>query len=330
MTDWYTACDKAAAILTHTVPETYRSRTFSGILGDIKALPPEKALSLISRKKGLGTQYAYLYLTRGIDRGRGYQACAAEALSSVLRDTHADILMGNILDVGCAVGVTAGVLGIDRVTGFDLFPDLLRAAQLVDSFTGAHHMYSVADMTRFWPFTCVFDTVVCGLVCHHLKEQSDIVTFFSQANRVLKKDGWIIITLPSGAVSTAAQLISLVKALEHFGFLTERNLSGMVLSTDSSHSLFWMFVLIAQKVSEKIGQVFVSTLFGFPLYRTPVKREDKGVQAKLTLTRERQVKHKTFTMIDIDELKKKYKDYTLIYDNVADISTNMRMKRTKK
>ena len=177
MKTWYEACNKAAALIYETVPDHYRSRTFSGIIGDIKALPPKKAQSLFNRKKGLGKQYAWLYLTKGIDGGKGYQACASEALASVIGTESDDIIRETVLDVGCAVGVTAGILPLEKVTGFDLFPDMLKAACLVDSFTGRDNHYITADMTRTWPLGCVFDTVVCGLVCHHLKEQRDVVTF---------------------------------------------------------------------------------------------------------------------------------------------------------
>ena len=315
--NWYHACSKAAARLEKKIPEHYRSRTFSGILGDIKALPPKKALSLITRKKGLGTQYAYLYLTRGIDSGRGYQACAVEALSSVLRERKESIISGCILDVGCAVGVTAGVMGIDSVTGFDLFPDLLHAAKLVDSFTGASHNYITANMTGIWPFKRCFDTVVCGLVCHHLKEQAVIVNFFSEANRVLNNGGSLVITLPSGTVSTASRLTTIIDAIEKFGFRIDRNLSGMALSTDSSHSLFWMFVIIARKVSEDTARVFIHPGFGFHDYRTPVTREEKGAQAKETAAKQRRVKHEAFTLISIDELMENCPEKVLIFENIS-------------
>ena len=107
--NWYEACGIIAGQLGSAVPESYRSRTFPGIIGDIKALPSRKALSLIGRKKGLGVQYARLYLSEGIDGGRGYQACASEALEAVLGDRRHRIIRGDILDAGCAVGVTAGV-----------------------------------------------------------------------------------------------------------------------------------------------------------------------------------------------------------------------------
>ncbi len=182
MNEWYSACKKAASVLFKSIPETYRTRTFPGIIGDIKALPAKKALSLISRKNGLGKQYAYLYLTRGIDGGKGYQACAVEALSTVLGERKKDIIKGHILDVGCAVGVTAGIMSLENTTGFDLFRDLLQTAKSIDSITNRKNNYVVADMTEVWPFESVFNTVVCGLVCHHLKTQSDITRFFSNAN----------------------------------------------------------------------------------------------------------------------------------------------------
>ncbi|MBA7567527.1 hypothetical protein ES708_09242 [subsurface metagenome] len=313
MNDWYSACAEAAQQIRDSIPDYYRSRSFPGILGDIKALPPKKALSLFTRKKGLGKQYAYLYLTSGIDNGMGYQACAAEAL----KYTHGTgIIHGNLLDVGCAVGVTAGVFGIEKATGFDLFPDLLKAAKLTDAITGAHHHYTVADMTQPWPFQCRFDTVFCGLVCHHLKNQSDIRTFFNNANRVMDSGGTLVITLPSGAIATVSQLTQLSDALECFGFRIESRLTGMVVSTDSPVSLFWMFVIIARKISDKTGYDFVHPGFGFQDFRTPVTREEKGAKARVTATKKRQVKHAQFSMITIQDMKEKCSEAPLVYDTI--------------
>ena len=317
--DWYGACAEAAAIIEKQVPEVYRSRTFSGIIGDIKALSPKKAQSLIARKKGLGSQYAGLYLTCGIDQGRGYQACASEALGFVLGERKDDLLSGRVLDVGCAVGVTAGVLSLPRVTGFDLFPDLLRAAMLIDSLTGKKHDYAVADMTRDWPFACMFDAVVCGLVCHHLKDQSGILSFFSSANRVLLPGGSLVITLPAGSISYIRQLENLMNALEKFGFVPEEDLSGMALSTDNSHSLFWMFTLVFRKTGLSNGSIFIHPGFGFPEYRTPVSREEKGMQARSSVSRNRQIRHQSFRFLSLEALVKACEEKALVFETVEEI-----------
>ncbi len=91
----------------------------------------------------------------------------------------------------------------------------------------------------------------------------------------------------------------------------------MALSTDSSHSLFWMFVIIARKVSEDTAQVFLHPGFGFHDYRTPVTREEKGAQAKETAAKQRRVKHEAFTLIDIDELMEKHAEKTFVFENIV-------------
>jgi len=316
---WYAACTDAASLIRDRIPEHYRSRTFSGIIGDIKALPPRKALSLISRRKGLGAQYAWLYLTRGIDGGFGYQACAMEALEAVLGDAFHDTVAGGILDVGCAVGVTAGVLGCENVTGFDLFVDLLLAAELVDERTGRSNRYIAADMTRPWPFRCRFDTVVCGLVCHHLKDQPHVVRFFSEANRVLNDGGRLVLTLPAGSIARSVQLDRIIAALWEFGFETKRELSGLALSTDSGHSVFWEFVIIAEKREARDPDVFISADFGFHTLRTPVTREEKGAHARERITSERRVRHDSFALIPVDVLLTRYAETVFVFDNIAGI-----------
>jgi len=314
--DWYGACTEAAAVIETKIPEVYRSRTFSGIIGDIKALSPKKAQSLIARKKGLGHQYAWLYLTRGIDHGQGYQACASEALGFVLGGKKDEIFGGRILDVGCAVGVTAGILSLPRVTGFDLFPDLLRAAKLIDSITGARHDYVTADMTANWPFACMFETVVCGLVCHHLKRKPDILTFFSNANRVLRTGGFLVITLPSGSITFVSQLENLIRELETFGFYPENELSGVVLSTDHPHSLFWMFTLVFKKIGTVDESAVMPPEIDFAEFRTPVSREEKGIQARSSASKNRQVRHQLFRFLNLPAFKRNCGEKTLIFETM--------------
>ena len=79
-----------------------------------------------------------------------------------------------------------------------------------------------------------------------------------------------------------------------------------------------MFLFVAHKVSDETGNVFVNPHFGFHEYRTPVTREEKGMRAKQRVTRKRQVKHKTFTLIDTEKLKEHSKKI-LVYENVSGI-----------
>lgn len=314
---WYDACAVVAERIAHEVPECYQSRTFTGIIGDIKALPPNKARSLFARKKGLGKQYAALYLSQGIDGGRGYQACASDAMGRILEDHRAELFGGPVLDVGCAVGVSAGVLGLDGVVGFDLFSELLDAARLVDSLQGKSNRYAVADMTHPWPFRRMFRAVICGLVCHHLKTQADILTFFSSAARVLEPGGSLVVTLPSGSVASAPFLRNLSRAIESFGFEADERNCGMVISGDDSHSLFWMFLLVFNRTGEGSPGMFVHPGFGFPEYRTPVTREEKGIQAKASGARVRAVRHTEFRLIGMNELSARFGDSPLTFSTLS-------------
>lgn len=316
---WYEACERAAGFIDGLVPAPYRSRTFSGIIGDIKVLPPRKALSLISRKKGLGLRYAQLYLATGIDHGYGYQACASEAVKAVLGGSLPEVVRGRVMDTGCAVGVSAGVLGLDGVIGFDLFPDLLRLARLVDALTGAGHQYVAADMTVPWPFAdASFDTVICGLACHHLKEQGEVQTFFSEANRVLRPDGALLVTLPAGSVAKAGQFNSLIEALGSYGFPADLRHTGLVISTDSPHSLFWMFLITAVKDRARRDGAFVHPAFGFPEFRTPVTREQKGDRARATVSASRRIRHRSFRLFEAGGLEELFKGEDMVFGAIAE------------
>lgn len=219
--------------------------------------------------------------------------------------------------MGCAVGVSAGILGLREVTGFDLFPDLLRTARRIDSLTGGMHRYVAADMTRDWPFSCAFDTVICGLVCHHLKEQADILSFFSSAARVLTPGGALVITLPSGTIAHHWQLKRIIEAIEGFGFEFDETVSGMILSHDVSRSLFWMFTLTFVRTSGGPGTVFVHPGFGFPEFRTPVCREEKGKQAKSSETAARSAPHTRFRHIRLEELENRFREQALVFSTIS-------------
>ncbi len=302
------------------VPPPYLSRTFPGIIGDIKALSPRKASSLIGRKKGLGIRYAELYLSQGIDHGRGYQACASEALAAALGTRLPDIFKGRVLDAGCAVGVTAGVLGLDRVTGFDLFPDLLRAGRMADRLTGRRNHYAVADMTRPWPFRdAAFDTVICGLVCHHLKDRRGILAFFKSTSDALVSGGRMIVTLPAGSVSSPDRLETITDAVEGCGFRRLPDYCGMSVSTDDPRSLFWMFLLVFEKISVFREGPFVHETFGFPEFRTPETRVKKGEKVRSTGTKPRLVRHDSFDFFTIRELLHGGDERTLVYETVRAI-----------
>lgn len=318
--NWYHACDAVAAELEQRVPPPYRSRTFSGLIGDIKALSPRKALSLYARKKGMGLQYAAEYLRTGIDHGRGYQACAATALHAVLESRRHSPIGGQVLDVGCAVGVTAGVLGLEQVVGFDLFGDLLHAAQGIDSLTGAGHRYVTADMTNGWPFACIFDTVVCGLVCHHLKTQETVAQFFRSANRVLKPGGSLIITLPAGSVATTTDLQVILSGLASFGFDHDPALTGLIRSDDDPHALFWMFLICATKRSDPYEGPFVDQTFSFASLRTPVPRTVKGDRARQTVQQSRQIHHDRFRLICEDMLRARLSaEQSMVFETVCEL-----------
>jgi len=188
---------------------------------------------------------------------------------------------------------------------------------LVDSFSGKQNRYVAADMTRNWPFACAFDTVVCGLVCHHLKEQSEVVSFCTNMNRVLRHGGYAVITIPAGSIGTANQLENIAAALEGFGFQTDRRHSGLVHSTDNAPVLFWMFMIIARKITDTETAVFISPDFGFHLYRTPETREEKGLKARSTASSQRRVKHEQFALIDIDEMHKRFGEKPLVYAELS-------------
>jgi len=250
----------------------------------------------------------------------GYQACAAEALMRCLAGSGIVFDGRRLLDVGCAVGVTAGVLGLKGVTGFDLFVGLLDTARRIDAITGVANNYVCADMTNPWPFGTTFGTVVCGLVCHHLKNQAETAGFFHESNRVLETGGMLIVTLPAGAINTPKQLARITAALDSFGFETDIDLTGVVVSDDNELSLFWMLLIVARKRHSPTSGVFISPDFAFQQFKTPVSREEKGARVRRSVQNVRRVKHESFRLIRIGELLERHPDLSLVFGNVRGLT----------
>ena len=184
-------------------------------------------------------------------------------------------------------------------------------------------------MTRPWPFSdSTLDTVICALVCHHLKDNRDIFTFFKNASATLVSGGPPIMTLPAGSISNTDRLETITRAIEERGFRRIPEYCGMSVSIDDPRSLFWMFLLVFEKTSPFRGGVFVHDKFGFPEFKTPETRVEKGEKVRSSAKKERLARHGSFRFFTIGELLGGGESRTLVYETVsaileAGISVNM-------
>ena len=107
--------------------------------------------------------------------------------ATVLRDTFAGRQYHTILEIGCGTGKnTAFLAQIGRqVRALDFSPGMIaqaRAKHELDNVT-----FTVADITQRWPGEDgSVELVSCNLVLEHV---ADLYAIFSEAARVLAKDG---------------------------------------------------------------------------------------------------------------------------------------------
>jgi SAM-dependent methyltransferase len=101
-----------------------------------------------------------------------------------------------VLDAGCASGAHAAWLAQQgcQVVGFDLSPRMVHQAR---SRCASQAAFVVADLTDP-PFAPrVFDGILCSLALHYLEDMASTIRQFA---RILRPDGWLLVTLdhPSG------------------------------------------------------------------------------------------------------------------------------------
>lgn len=97
-----------------------------------------------------------------------------------------------VLDAGCAAGTHAAWLA-DRgceVIGIDASPAMIEAARARHRDVAS---FQVADFGRTLPFSDrSFDGILSSLALHHLR---DIGVPLAEFARLLRRDGWLIVTL---------------------------------------------------------------------------------------------------------------------------------------
>lgn len=103
-----------------------------------------------------------------------------------------DVQNKRVIDIGCGGGIYTkelALMGAANVIGLDFSKEILQAAkENCSSFPNISFIHSDAHNIPFPDET--FDIVISRAVIHHLQ---DIPTFLSEASRILKKDGMLIL-----------------------------------------------------------------------------------------------------------------------------------------
>ncbi|EJR55595.1 hypothetical protein IIM_00687 [Bacillus cereus VD107] len=110
-----------------------------------------------------------------------------EAINNIV-----DVQNKRIIDIGCGGGIYTkelALMGATNVIGLDFSKEILQAAkENCSSFPNISFIHGDAHNIPFPDET--FDIVISRAVIHHLQ---DIPTFLSEASRILKKDGLLIL-----------------------------------------------------------------------------------------------------------------------------------------
>jgi hypothetical protein len=108
--------------------------------------------------------------------------------------------------------------------------------------------------------------------------------------------------------------------LEAFGFEIEEDLTGLIRSDDEPHSLFWMFLITAQKrgsINNTSKRCFIDDSFGFSQLKTPENREVKGARVRESARRKRKVRHRSFELLLLRDMEQIAHSVQLIYPHVV-------------
>jgi SAM-dependent methyltransferase len=97
-----------------------------------------------------------------------------------------------ILDIGCGAGNIIENISKGRLFGVDLCKHLLMIASQKKYKAPLSLIQSFGEKLPFK--SCVFDKVFCSEVIEHIKEPHLLV---KEANRVLRKDGFFVISVPN-------------------------------------------------------------------------------------------------------------------------------------
>ncbi len=148
------------------------------------------------------------------------------------------------------------------------------------------------------------DAVVCSLAFHYSNSAEDRGKILTEANRILRPDGYYIITLPEGYL-TLDQYRAFTKTLRKFGFEVDKNISGKAKALDHKEVPYAIWLIAARKVAAPINDSISMEEFRFNFEGPKISRykgdADSGDDNdKKNKDQERLVKHEEFTILDPD------------------------------
>lgn len=185
-------------------------------------------------------------------------------LVSKINKLFAGISNKNIIDIGCGDGrsVLSLLNSHNRVTGIDIsFINLSKAKEKADNYP--HVMFAQAFVEYLPIKPNIFDGAVCTEVLEHVLDETVLL---KQLHSILKKNGWVIISVPTVSLKNYFDMRHIKKDIflsptEHIREFTYYNLpwfdSKMVLINDLEKK----FREVGFKVEKRYGVGFNLPLF---------------------------------------------------------------------
>lgn len=266
---WFQACENVAQNLV--VDLRWEAKNFYGLLGDIKEKSTPELQHYFQKRPGLALKLGQLYLKQGIQKGAGYQSCAALALESFLQNRQLFHPKDSALDVGTGIGTIPGALGLTQVSAFDRIPEFLFICQQVDQQLGKNsNVYWCQDMFLPWTTRKQYRHIFLGLVLHQINDEEALRHILYEAYSHLEPQGNLWITLPSNTIGSKESFLQLIQALDATGFFTEKEQSGLICSLEETDSFFWMFLIQCRP------DHFFSKKSPLPIFSQLKYREDRA------------------------------------------------------
>lgn len=226
----------------------------------------------------------------GCAKKRIYAAFDKEEYASIFDYTLGDIKNKKILDIGCASGISAILLGLrgGEVRGIDISPELIEQAKnlLKDTANDINIEFEVGDAEDLAVQDKSIDIVFFGGVIHHFPDKRKVI---DECHRVLKKGGKILAIEPNyedffqrlnWRIARKKNLLSLnedlVRPTELCSLLKNKGFGNIKIFTFREHlSFLGLLFPSLRKTFEEHGEAtFIEKilLFPFDLFRREAKK----------------------------------------------------------
>jgi len=156
-------------------------------------------------------------------------------ISKKLAVFRSNLTQAKVLDMGCGIGYATRYLTKEgfEVVALDIDEISIMQCKFVSNLLGIEHPLVTASITNIPLKNEVFDSIICSEVLEHIP---DVRQALSELNRVLKKGGRLVITVPGYAylVDKLLDVLGLKSKYTNFALKMEKELGMRSDETNSS------------------------------------------------------------------------------------------------